>query len=142
MKKVTTRLMLVSEMSEEAQQEFISWAWDARFRTTFQSKIIGHPRTVMFSAEKDGATTAYLPTQTVLMAEAFIPDPESSEALKAISLGRLDQALVAAAKNTGIGDVYCYIPASEPDYMSKVERHGWKEVKDVKLFRKSVIEAQ
>lgn len=141
MKKVTTRLMLVSEMSEEAQQEFISWAWESRVTTAFESKILGHPRAVMFSAETDH-TTAYLPTQTVLMAEVFIPDPKASAAIRAISLGRLDEALIRAAKQTGIGDVYCYIPTCEPDYSRKVQRHGWKEVQEVRLFRKSVIEAQ
>ena len=132
----------MAEMEPEEQIEFADWAWKARGRTTFDSRVIGYPRTVMFIAERDTGKMGYLPVQTTLMAEVFIPIPGASKKAIAAMLGRFDEALIDAAKATKVGDVYCYIPDTESEYATKVMRHGWKEVPDVRLFRKSALGTQ
>ncbi len=126
----------MGELPEEQQKEFADWAWRARSRTTFDPAILGHARAVMFMARNSGKVAAYLPTQTVLMAEAFIPRPGLSPLATAAALGSLDNALVRAARSTGIEHVYCYLPEGEVDYANKIESHGWEEIEAVRLFRK------
>lgn len=136
MTKITTRVVAIAEMEPGEQEQFVAWAWPARSRTTFDSQIIGYPRTVMFIAE-DTLPVAYLPVQTTLMAEVLIPEPGLSKRAIAAILGSFDEALMKASAATGIGDVYTYLPHSETDYANKILRHGWKEVRDVRLFKKS-----
>jgi hypothetical protein len=138
-RSLTTRVVIIGEMTEPEQTQFIDWAWTARDRTTFDSNVIGHPRTTMFICEDRGIPIAYLPTQTVLMAEAFIPRPGMEKRMIAAALGRFDEALYRAARTTGIGDIYCYVPTTESDYAGKVMRHGWVEVPEVRLFRQCCL---
>lgn len=137
MKKISTRIVAMPEITEEERNEFANWAWQARSRTTFDLNIIGHPRAVMFIAE-NGTRTAYLPVQTVLMAECFIPKPGADNREKAHCLGMFDRALLQAAEKIDVADVYTYIPDIELPYISKVQHHGWKEVPNVRLFKKTV----
>jgi hypothetical protein len=131
-------LLTMGELPEDQQKEFVDWAWRARSRTTFDPAIIGHARAVMFMACNSGELAAYLPAQTVLMAEAFIPRPGLSPLATAAALGCFDKALSRAARATGIGHVYCYLPEAEIDYANRIEAHGWDEVEAVRLFRKRI----
>lgn len=124
----------MGELTEEERQEFAAWAWTARNRTTFDLEIIGHPRAVMFVAED----AAYLPVHTVLMAESFIPKPGAGPREKAYVLGSFDKLLQSAAQKLNVKSIYCFIPDIELDYIEKVQRHEWKEVPSVRLFRKAV----
>lgn len=136
--KHDSTLLTIGEMSPEQQKEFADWAWRARGRTTFDAGMLGHPRAAMFIARNSGAEAAYLPVETVLMAESFIPRPGISNLAIAAALGCFDKALLHAASMTGIGNIYCYVPEGEIDYANKIERHGWVEVPAVRLFRKAV----
>lgn len=127
----------MSEVTEAEQKEFAEWAWKARSRTTFDLEIIGHPRAVMFITECE-ERKAYLPVHTVLMAESFIPRPGLDNRDKAYSLGMFDRLLQAAAEKLGIKTIYTFVPDIELDYIEKVQRHSWKEVEHVRLFKKSV----
>jgi hypothetical protein len=137
LKRIQTRICAMGELDEAERAEFAKWAWRARSRTTFDLDIIGHSRAVMFIAE-NGNRTAYLPVHTVLMAESFIPRPELGNRDKAYSLGMFDRALIESARKLEIKSVYCFVPECELDYIEKVQRHGWMEVPQVRLFRKSV----
>lgn len=128
------------EVTPAEQKQFSLWAWGARARTTFDVDIIGHPRAAMLITEDEQGPTSYLPVQTVLMAEVFIPRPEMSNRHIALSIGRLDSALVELGKSLNIADVYCYVPGSEIDYAVKIQRHGWVEVPNVHLFKKAAIQ--
>lgn len=124
-------------MKPEEVRQFIDWAKVARERTSFDQNIIGYPRCAMLITEDHKGPLAYLPTQTVLMAECFIPRPESSNRQKAASLGMFDDSLMEIAKGMKVGDVYCYVPLTEHDYAEKIQRHGWMEIPDVRLFKKA-----
>lgn len=142
---ILARGQSLDKLSAEEVQEFIAWAKEAQKRTSFDVGIIGYPRCAMLMTENDKGRLAYLPVQTVLMAECFMPKPESTNKERAASLGLFDKALGKIGKGMGVGDVYCYIPFSESDYAFKVMRHGWKEIENVRLFKKptgvSVAEA-
>lgn len=90
---------------------------------------------MLMSEDKEGKL-AYLPVQTVLMAECFVPLPASTNRQKAASLGLFDRTLGKIAVNMKVGDVYTYIPDVETDYIAKVKRHGWQEIEEVRLFKK------
>jgi hypothetical protein len=136
MTRINVRGFNLGELSEEQKREFIQWAGLARSRTTFDSNIIGYPRCAMLIAESSKGATAYLPVQTTLMAELFLPNPDSTNREKALSLGRFDDALIEIAKSMNIGDVYCYVPDGEADYAEKIQSHGWEEIPNVRLFKK------
>lgn len=133
---ILSRGQSLDKLTQEEVQEFVAWAKEAQKRTSFDLNIIGYPRCAMLMTENGRGTLAYLPVQTVLMAECFVPRPDSTDHERAASLGKFDDALQALARKMSIGDVYCFIPETEADYAEKVQNHGWKEVKDVRLFKK------
>lgn len=91
----------------------------------------------MLMAEDPVGKLAYLPVQTVLMAECFIPMPAATNRQKAASLGLFDRTLRTIATDMKIGDVYTFIPTAEEDYIKKVIHHKWREIPEVRLFKKS-----
>lgn len=134
---ILVRGEMVKTLRPEEVEKFIDWAMAARSRTTFDPSIIDYPRTAVLVTEDARGALAFLACQTTIMAEVFIPRPESTNRERAASLGKFDKSLMRIAKGMNVGDVYCFIPDSEKDYQEKVQRHGWKEVPDVKLFKKS-----
>lgn len=133
---VKARRQRVGGMSQEAAQQFSTWARIARQRAPFDEQIIGYPRCSMLIAENGKGPTAYLPYQPVLMAEAFVPIPECSTRQKIESLLEFDKGLVQIARIMDIGDVYLYVPVKEVDYANQLERKGWLEIENVRLFKK------
>jgi hypothetical protein len=133
---ITVRGVALGELRQEEVREFVDWAEQAQTRTTFDHAIIGYKKTSMLIAEKHGSAVAYLPAQTVVMAEVFIPRPDATNREKAYSLGKFDESLMALGRELEVGDVYCYVPVAEADYADKVQRHGWEEVPAVRLFKK------
>ena len=133
---ISVRGQSLGKMSPEEVQQFIAWAQEAQKRTSFDPQIIGYPRCAMLITEDAKGPLAYLPCQTVLMAEVFVPRPESTNRQKAASLGLFDDSLAKIAKGMNVGDVYCYVPLSEWDYAEKIQNHGWVEIGDVRLFKK------
>lgn len=91
----------------------------------------------MLATENSRGTLAYLLAQPVIMAEVFIPNPESSNLQKAASLGLFDKELIETAKSVEVGDVYTFVPDMETEYADKIQNHGWVEVEGVRLFKKS-----
>jgi len=72
------------------------------------------------------------------MAEVFIPRPGSSERERRGKSWKVRQVHYEKSSGTmNVGDVYCFVPETEQDYAEKVQRHGWKEVPYVRLFKKS-----
>lgn len=134
---ITVRGESIGKMKPEEIKKFIDWATEARERTTFDPGIIGYPRTAVLITEDAKGPLAFLACQTTIMAEVFIPRPESSDRERAASLGKFDKTIVKIAEQMNVGDIYCFVPETEQDYAKKVERHGWKEVPGVRLFKKS-----
>jgi hypothetical protein len=133
---ILVRGQSLGRMSASEVKQFIDWAKEAQNRTTFDLSIIGYPRCAMLITEDAKGPLAYLPVQTTIMAECFIPRPDSTNMQRAASLGKIDDSLVKIAKQMNVGDVYTFIPDSEPDYANKVQRHGWVEIPWVRLFKK------
>jgi len=127
----------INKMKPEEIKKFIDWATQARERTTFDPGIIGYPRTAVLITEDEKGPLAFLACQTTIMAEVFIPRPDSDNRERAASLGKFNDSIMKIAKQMNVGDVYCFIPETEKDYAEKVQRHGWKEVPTVRLFKKS-----
>lgn len=134
---ILVRGQSLGRMTPDEVKKFIEWAHAAQNRTSFDLQIIGYPRCAMLITEDAKGPLAFLACQTSIMAEVFIPRPESTNRERAASLGKFDHSLMRIAKEMNVGDVYCFIPDSEVDYQEKVLRHGWKEVKNVRLFKKS-----
>jgi hypothetical protein len=133
---ITVRGEMIKTMTPEEVKAFIEWAAAARNRTTFDPSIVGYPRTAVLITEDRQGTLAFLACQTTIMAEVFLPRPESTNRERAASLGKFDKAIMKIAKEMNVGDVYCFIPETEEDYAEKVTSHGWKEVEGVRLFKK------
>jgi hypothetical protein len=124
------------QLTQEQVREFIEWAKAAQKRTGFDVGIIGYPKCFMLYTEEDGERSAYLPCQTVLMAEVFIPNPGASTRDKVKSLKAFDKAMQDISRKARYGDVYLYVPREEIDYARQLARNGWQEVEDVRLFKK------
>jgi hypothetical protein len=124
------------QLTPEQVREFIEWAKAAQERTGFDVGIIGYPKCFMLYTEEEDKRCAYLPCQTVLMAEVFIPNPESSTRDKVKSLKAFDKAMQDISRQARYGDVYLYVPREEIDYARQLARNGWQEVEDVRLFKK------
>jgi hypothetical protein len=133
---ILARGQSLGRMTPQEVKQFIEWAKVAQERTTFDLSIIGYPRCAMLITEDAKGPLAYLPIQTTVMAEVFIPRPDSTNRQRAASLGKFDESLMRIAKQMNVGDVYTFIPSSEPDYANKVQRHGWVEIPFVRLFKK------
>jgi hypothetical protein len=125
----------IGGLTQEEIQNFINWAWVARGRTTFDNRILSYNRTAMLIAETH-EPMAFLPVQMTLMAEAFIPRPSATPMALAYTLGQFDNALMNMAGALDVGEVHTYVPVGEQDYMKKIQRHGWVEIPDVRLFKK------
>ncbi len=123
-------------MKPEEVKQFIEWAKAAQNRTSFDPSIIGHPRCAMLITEDAQGPLAYLPVQTTIMAEVFLPRPASTNRQRAASLGKFDESLMKIARSMNVADVYTFIPDTEADYAAKVQRHGWVEIPYVRLFKK------
>lgn len=134
---ITVRGESIGKMKPEEIKKFIDWATQAQSRTTFDPGIIGYPRTAVLITEDEKGLLAFLACQTTIMAEVFIPRPDSDDRKRAASLGKFDKSIMEIAKQMDVGDVYCFVPKTEQDYAKKIERHGWKEVEEVRLFKKS-----
>lgn len=134
---ILVRGEMVKTMKPEEVKKFIDWATTARSRTTFDPSIVSYPRTAILLTENAEGTLAFLACQTTIMAEVFIPKPESTNRQRAASLGKFDKTLIQIAEKMNVGDIYCFIPDTEVDYQEKVTRHGWREVPNVRLFKKS-----
>lgn len=133
---ILARGQSLGRMTPEEVKQFIAWAKAAQERTTFNLSIIGYPRCAMLITENAKGPLAYLPLQMTIMAECFIPRPESTNRQRAASLGKFDDSLMKIARQLNVGDVYTFIPDSEPDYAEKVQQHGWVEIPKVRLFKK------
>lgn len=123
-------------IGEDRAKEFCEWA-SSQSRTTFDKNVVAYPRAIMLATENSRGTVAYLLAQPVIMAEVFIPNPESSNLQKAASLGLFDKELIETAKSVEVGDVYTFVPDMETEYADKIQNHGWVEVEGVRLFKKS-----
>jgi hypothetical protein len=128
---------MIKTMTPDEVKKFIDWATQARTRATFDPSIIGYPRTAVLITEDAEGPLAFLACQTTIMAEIFIPRPDSDNRERAASLGKFDEAITKIAKEMNVGDIYCFVPETEQDYAGKVQRHGWKEIEGVRLFKKS-----
>ena len=126
----------LGRMSETEVQEFIGWSKAMPASNLFDPEIIGYPRCAMLMAENKIGNLAYLPCQTVLMAEGFVPRPDATNRQRAASLGLFDESLARIARSMSIGDVYTYVPFAESDYAYKIMHHGWREIENVRLFKK------
>lgn len=123
-------------LKPEEVRQFIEWAKIAQNRTGLDPSVIGHPRCAMLITEDARGPLAYLPVQTTIMAEGFIPRPEATNRQLAVSLGEFDKSMMDIARSMNVADVYTFIPDAEPDYANKVQRHGWVEIPEVRLFKK------
>lgn len=132
----TIRGQALGKMQPEEVQQFISWTQATWERGNFDINIIGYPRCAMLITSNSAGTSAYLPCQTVIMAECFIPKPGASKREKVESLKKFDEGLLEIAKNMNVGDVYLYVPTAEVDYANQLERKGWQEIEGVRLFKK------
>jgi hypothetical protein len=133
---ILVRGQALGKMSQDEVKEFIAWTKTAPPRNLFDPNIIGYPRCAMLMTENGEGNLAYLPCQTVLMAEGFVPKPGSTNRQRAASLGLFDKSLGRIAKSMSVGEVYTYVPFAESDYAFKIMRHGWKEIENVRLFKK------
>lgn len=133
---ILVRGQALGKMSPGEVKEFISWTHGVLMQNGFDPNIIGYPRCAMLMTENGEGNLAYLPCQTVLMAEGFVPKPESTNRQRAASLGLFDKSLARIARSMNIGDVYTYVPFAESDYAFKIMHHGWREIENVRLFKK------
>lgn len=133
---ILTRCETIVTLKPTELRQLSEWTRAARPRASFDLTILGYPRCTILIAEDAKGPLAYLPVQTTIMAEDFIPRPDSTNRQRAASLGKFDELLMRTAKRMNIADVYTFIPNSEADYATKVQRHDWVEIPFVRLFAK------
>ena len=137
MKTVTADVFPISAISTDEAKDFINWAYLMRLKTKFTPEVLRHPRMCMTRASYDGKPGLYIPVQPVLMMDALTPDPSLSAMQRAIGMYRIGELLEhSIMPNTGIWDAYATVTDdAEADSMAK---HGWQEIKDVRLMRKRI----
>ena len=137
MKKVIADVFPIHDMALEDQKDFIRWAYLMREKTQFQPEVLRHPRMCMTRAMMDGKPSLYIPVQPVLMFDVLTPDPALSNRERAISMARIGQLLeTSIMPDTGMYDAYFY---TNDDTEAEVcAKHGWEEVKNVRLMRKRI----
>jgi hypothetical protein len=137
MKKVTADVFPIHDISLEDAKNFINWAYLMREKTQFNPEIMRHPRMCMTQASYDGKPGLYVPIQPVLMLDALTPDPSLNNMERAIGMSRISDLIEKQVMpDTGMYDTYFY--TNDADEASIAARHGWEEVKGVRLMRKRI----
>lgn len=102
--------------------------------------ILKYKSTAICIAEDADGPTGFIPVQSVLMAESFIPKPGMSNLNLALCLWKLDEMLRNLASAVQHSEIYMF--TAEEDYADKIQKHGWVEVKNVRLFKKKVVQKE
>lgn len=137
MTKVTADIRALCLMAEQDVFNFIKWVWKLRWKTQFDPIVLTHPRMTMCTArDADGNPLVYLPLQSALMFDCLAPKPGLTNRMKSYCLWQIGQMAEQVMKDTGNCDAYFY--TNDDDLAVSCSKHGWEEVKNVRLMRKRI----
>ena len=137
MKKVTADITTVGELPVDERRKFIEWAYKMRATTQFNPAVLATPRACMTRAQFDGETGLMIPVMPVLMFDALTPDPSLTNMQRAIGMARIGELIETQVMPiTGMYD--CYFYTNDDTEAEVCARHGWDEVKGVRLMRKRI----
>lgn len=128
--------MPIAEMTEADVENFKEWVWKMRSINMFDPEVIGYPRAAMAKAENEDGALLYIPLQAVLMFDAIAPKPELTPRQEAMCLWKIGEVVDQAARETEFREVVFFC---RDDRVSDIcARHGFEEIKDVRVLRKKV----
>jgi hypothetical protein len=119
----------------EAKQ-FMEWVKAYSWKTQFNPVVMSHPRMVMATAYDEKGPLLYLPLQSVLMFDCMAPRPGANKKELAMALWQVGQVAEQAMISTGNCDAYMF--TNDADEADSVAKHGWEELKGVRLLRKRI----
>lgn len=136
MKKITAEVLPVGSLSDSDKSQFMEWVWGMMPLNMFQPEMLGYPRTVMCKAGTEDETMLFVPLQSVLMFDAIAPKPGLTPRQEAMCLWRVGEAVDEAARDSGHREVFFFC---RDDRVADIcARHGFEEIKGVRLMRKKV----
>lgn len=136
MKKIEAELMPISAMSEQDIKDFMAYVWEMKSLNMFDCDVIGYPKTVMLRAKSEDGNQLFIPMQSVLMFDSIAPRPGLSARHEALALAKIGEVVVQAARDTGTKEIYFF--CRDDRVADLCARHGYDEIKGVRLLRKKV----
>ncbi len=139
MKTISAEMMPISAMSERDVHDFMDYVWHMKPLNMFDPNVIGYPRTVMLRAKSEDENQLFIPLQSVLMYDSIAPKPGISPRQEALALARIGQVVDQAGRDTGIRETYFF--CKDDRVADLCAKHGFEEIKGVRLLRKKVSPA-
>jgi hypothetical protein len=136
LKKITAEVLPLGSMTKTAIAKFVDWVWQMRHLNLFDKDVLTYPRTVMCRAGNEDDDLLFVPVQSVLMFDSLAPKPGLTPRQEAMCLWRVGEAVDEIAKQTGHREVYFF--CSDDRVADICSRHGFKEIKGVRLMRKKL----
>lgn len=113
---------------------FMEWVKAYSWKTKFRPEVLSHPRTVMATASDEQGPILFMPLQSCLMMGELAPRPDINKKEMAYALWQIGTVVEDAMIKTGNLDAYMY--TNDDDEAESIAKHGWEEVKGVRLLRK------
>jgi hypothetical protein len=136
MKKIEAEMLPISAMSEQDARDFIEYVWHMRSLNMFDRDVLTYPKTVMLRAKSEDGNQLFIPMQSVLMFDSIAPKPGLSPRHEALALAKIGEVVDQAARDTGTRETYFF--CKDDRVADLCARHGYEEIKGVRLLRKKV----
>jgi hypothetical protein len=98
--------------------------------------VLTFPRMCMATAYDENGPILYLPFQSCLVVDCIAPRPGADKRELSFAYWQIGQQLEKAMKDTGNCD--CYATINDADLADSMCKHGWTEIRNVRLLRKRI----
>ena len=136
LREIVADLKPLFQMPLDEAHQFMEWVKAYSWKTQFNPIVMSHPRTVMATARDEKGPLLYLPLQSCIMFDCMAPRPGANKKELAMALWQVGQVAEQVMKDTGNCDAYMY--TNDNDEADSVAKHGWEELKGVRLLRKRI----
>lgn len=134
LRNIVANLKPLFQMPLTEAKQFMEWVKAYSWKTQFNPVVMSHPRTVMATASDEQGPILFMPLQSCLMMGELAPRPGIAKREMAYALWQIGQVVEDAMIKTGNLDAYMY--TNDDDEAKSVAKHGWEEIKGVRLLRK------
>lgn len=136
LRNIVANLKPLFQMPLTDAKQFMEWVKAYSWKTQFNPIVMSHPRMVMATAYDESGPILYLPLQSCIMFDCLAPKPGINKRELAYALSQVGQVVEQAMKDTGNCDAYMF--TNDNDEADSVVKHGWEELKGVRLLRKRI----
>ena len=134
LRNIVAELKPLFQMPLDEARQFMEWVKAYQWKTKFNPAVMSHPRTVMIVVKDEQGPILFMPLQSVLMFDCVAPRPGINKREMALAIWKMGQVAEDAMISTGNLDSYATI--NDDDLADSMIKHGFEEVKGVRLLRK------